>query len=383
VHSDKTPNECLVSVLTPPGRAAVATVCVMGAEAAGCVSALFRPVAGKPLEHFPIDRIVFGCWTGGRGEGEELVVCRRSQAAVEVHCHGGRMAARSIVESLIDAGCRETTWQGMAALYDNDPIATEARVALAAARTERTAAILLDQHRGALRAALIEILGFLENGETDAATDRLRVLNRGSEIGKHLNDPWRIVLTGHANVGKSSLINAILGYQRSIVFEQPGTTRDVVTAHTAIDGWPVELADTAGLREGGDAIESAGVALARQRLAAADIVVLVFDSTEPWTTEATSLLAEWPGAIIVGNKCDLATQPADNRPAGLRTSAVTGEGVQELIRELAARLVPEPPPPGTAVPFNERQVDAVRKCISLLKVEETEGASKVIRDLLA
>jgi tRNA modification GTPase len=355
----------------------------MGVEATGCVSALFRPAVRKLQERFPVGPIVFGRWTCGHGEGEELVVCRRSQQVVEVHCHGGRMAARSIVDSLIDAGCREVPWQEMAAVCEDDPIATEARVALAASRTERTAAILLDQYRGALRAVLIEILGLLEKGDTGAATNRLLELNRYSEIGVHLTGPWRIVLTGHANVGKSSLINAVLGYQRSIVYEQPGTTRDVVTAHTAIDGWPVELADTAGLREDGDAIESAGVAFARQRLDAADIVVLVFDSTERWTDEAASLLDQWPEATIVHNKCDLIAQPADDRPVGLRTSAVTGAGVQELIGELAARLVPEPPPPGTAVPFSERHVDAVRRCISLLDAGETEEASKLILDVIS
>jgi len=361
----------------------VATVCVAGAEATGRVSSLFGPAAGKPLEYFPIGRVVFGRWTCGGGEGEELIVCRRGQEVVEVHCHGGRMAARSIVDSLIGAGCREAPWQEMAATHEDDPIAAEARVALAVARTERTAAILLDQYRGALRAALIEIQGLLKKNDTGAATDRLRGLNCNAEIGVHLTNPWRVVLTGHANVGKSSLINAILGYQRSIVYEQPGTTRDVVTAHTAIDGWPVELADTAGLREGGNAIESAGVALARQRLDAADMVVLVFDVTGPWTSEAASLLDEWPAAILVHNKCDLVAQPAYDRPKGLRTSAVTGAGVQELIRELAERLIPEPPPPGTAVPFSERYVAVVRRCVSLLEIEDTEEASRVILDALS
>jgi tRNA modification GTPase len=89
-----------------------------------------------------------------------------------------------------------------------------------------------------------------------------------------------VVIAGPPNVGKSSLINALLGYQRAIVFDQPGTTRDVLTATTAIDGWPVELADTAGIREGDDAIETEGVARALAEIRAADLVVEVWDASQ-------------------------------------------------------------------------------------------------------
>ena len=90
---------------------------------------------------------------------------------------------------------------------------------------------------------------------------------------------WRVVIAGPPNVGKSSLINAMAGYERAIVSPLPGTTRDVVTLTTAIDGWPVQLADTAGLRASDDELESAGVKLAGAALAAADLVILVCDAT--------------------------------------------------------------------------------------------------------
>jgi tRNA modification GTPase len=169
------------------------------------------------------------------------------------------------------------------------------------------------------------------------------------------------VLAGRPNVGKSSLINALLGYARAIVFDEPGTTRDVLTAATALDGWPVELADTAGLHNTSDALEAAGVERARQQMAAADVLVLVFDLTQPWSAEEASLIEEWSAAILVFNKCDLPEAPSPNRPTGLRTSATTREGVEELIRRLAERLVPLPPPPSCAVPFTVRQVEALHE----------------------
>ena len=97
-------------------------------------------------------------------------------------------------------------------------------------------------------------------------------------IGRHLTRPWQVVLTGPPNTGKSSLLNAILGYSRAIVDPTAGTTRDVVTAVTALDGWPVEISDTAGIRATNAAVEQAGIRLAEQRIADADLVVLVLDA---------------------------------------------------------------------------------------------------------
>lgn len=375
-------DECFVSVLTPAGRSAVATISVVGGEAKARVSGFFRPASGIGLQQVPRGRIVFGRWAVGDRGGEELVVCCHSPESIDVHCHGGRTAARRIVDSLVRAGCREVHWQRMAELCEATPIRTEARIALAAARTARTAAILLDQYRGALEAALADITALLDRGEVGAASDRLRQLDRYADFGRHLTRPWRIVLAGHANVGKSSLINAILGYERTIVFEQPGTTRDVVTATTAIDGWPVELADTAGLREGGDAVESVGVARARERLAAADLVVVVFDSAKVWSDQSASLANAWPDALVVHNKCDLVPMPADDRPSGLHTSAVAGQGVDELVRRMGEKLVPDPPHSSAPIPFTDRQTEAIKRALGLLATGRPSLASKTITRLL-
>jgi tRNA modification GTPase len=202
-------------------------------------------------------------------------------------------------------------------------------------------------------------------------------------VGLHLAEPWRVVLTGRPNVGKSSLINALLGFERCIVHAAPGTTRDVVTAHTALDGWPVELADTAGLRDSTDDIESAGVQRARQQLRQADLIVLVFDVSAGWTGEDEDLLAAWPGAVVVHNKCDLPAAPPQDRPPGLMVSATQGGGLDLLVRELARRLVRQPPRPGTAVLFTEPQVRAVVAAQSALAAGNEREALQVLNALLA
>lgn len=377
---------CQVAILTPPGRGAVATISVTGRQATARVASLFRAAVGRPLGDFPCGRIVFGRWTaaGAAGAaGEEIVVCRRAADEVEIHCHGGRLAARTIVDSLVAGGVEEIPWQDLASRRALGRIEAEARVALAAARTERTAAILLDQLRGGLRLSLTETLTHLRRGNAADAVAILRDLEKYAAVGLHLTEPWRVVLTGRPNVGKSSLINAILGFERCIVHAEPGTTRDVVTAHTALDGWPVELADTAGLRDGTDEIEVAGVQRARRQLQQADLVVLVFDVSAPWTRADEALLAEWPGAVVAHNKCDLAPPPPQDRPPGLTVSAAEPLGIDTLVHEIARRLVPEPPSPGAAMLFTRLHVQAVRATQAALAAGHDHEALSMLAGLLA
>lgn len=374
---------CQVAILTPAGRGAVATVSVAGRRATERVAALFRSAAGRPLADFPCGRIVFGRWAAAEATGEEVVVCRRAADEVEVHCHGGRLAARTIVDSLVARGALEISWQDLAAQQGVGRIEAEARVALAAARTQRAAAVLLDQLRGALRSSLTAAITLIRRGDTAQAARILSDLQRDAKVGLHLTEPWRVVLTGRPNVGKSSLINAILGFERCLVHAEPGTTRDVVTSQTALDGWPVELADTAGLHDSLDEIETAGVQRARQQLQQADLIVLVFDISTPWTEADEALLAEWPGAIVAHNKCDLVPAPRADRPPGLMVSAAQGQGIDMLVSEIARRLVPESLLPGTAVVFTQPQLQAVRAALSALAAGNKAEAESILAGLLA
>jgi tRNA modification GTPase len=341
--------------LTPPGRGAVATLRIEGPGAVEAVQSRFRARNAQPLTSFPVDRLVVGHF--GDDRGEEVVVCRHADSAVELHCHGGFAAAALIEQSLVAAGCRRLGWREWIA-GQTDRITADAWAALAEARTERTAAVLLDQYHGALRRALDEIQQAIDRGDINVAQRQIDTLRSRTKLGQHLTQPWRVVLAGRVNVGKSSLINALAGYGRAIVHSTPGTTRDAVTMTTAIDGWPVELCDTAGLRAGGNDIERAGIELAHQRLAHADLVILITDGSTPWSVEDQSLLDQWPGALLVHNKCDLPRAPGD-RPTGIWISALREDGIKSLLDAIAARLVPDPPPAGTAVPFTAEQIAMV------------------------
>ncbi|MHB1034490.1 MAG: GTPase [Pirellulales bacterium] len=357
-----TPAPNVVSLLTPAGRGAVATVRVEGPRAVDLVSREFLPVGPRTLAEHETGRIVFGHWHAP--EGEEVVACRLEAEKLELHCHGGAAAASILVESLVRAGCRQIDWRQWTQARHGEPVAGEAQIALAEARTERTAAILLDQYHGALARALAEVENLRKAGDRSAAAVILREVLARVPLGLHLVHPWRIVLAGRPNVGKSSLINALVGYRRAIVHDQPGTTRDVLTATTALDGWPVEFSDTAGLRAGGDALESAAMDLARCRLHAADLVALVFDLSRPWSDEDRALAQAWPKAVVVHNKCDLPPAANGDRPAGLSVSALAGTGIDALTGELARRLVPKPPPDGAAVPFTLSQVAGLERTLA-------------------
>lgn len=351
----------------------MATLRVEGPGAVETVQAFFHARSGRPLAAYAADQFAVGRFGGE--QGEEVVARRAADDAVELHCHGGLAAVAAIEETLAAAGCRRVAWQDWIGKRGQSPfarrvlhtngncplfpaIAAAALAALADARTERCAAILLDQHQGALSRAIDAIRQALGRGGASSARRQIDELLARAELGRHLTRPWSVVLTGRTNVGKSSLLNALAGHGRAIVHDAPGTTRDAVTATTAIEGWPVELCDTAGLRSPGDAIERAGIELAHQRLARADLVALVADQSAAWTAEDQALRDQWPRAVLVHNKCDLPASPGI-RPAGLRTSARHGSGVDDLLATIAGRLVPDPPQPGAAVPFTDEQVDAI------------------------
>ncbi|MCX7427264.1 MAG: 50S ribosome-binding GTPase [Planctomycetia bacterium] len=313
----------------------------------------------------PFDRIVLGQIGEDRHSGEPIVLRRRADGSVQLHCHGGLAAVRRIETALLRQGCRPLGWRDWAQRRHDDPIQAAARSALADAPTQRTAAILLDQYHGALRHALDEIQAALHSGDAETAGRAIDALLARARLGQHLVRAWRVVLTGRPNVGKSTLLNAILGYRRAIVHHAPGTTRDVLTADTAIDGWPVELSDTAGLWRSEHPIDRAGVERAEAQAAEADLVVLVFDLAQPWSEPDRELLERWPSALVVHNKCDLAAE-ATGRPEGLMTSALTGQGIEALLDAIADRLVPRPPPPGAAVPFTSEQIEGLRLAAAAL-----------------
>lgn len=381
------------ALLTPPGRGAVASLLIEGPRACRVLAGCFAPVSGRDAESLPIDRVVFGRWTAPPAAGEEVVVARRSGERLEVHCHGGDAVSRAMLDSLAARGCRPRAWRELLAAIDHalavsaadDRLAVEARLALADASTVSTAAILLDQWRGALRREVDSLRRLLADSSTDAGPQaldsRLQALLQSGELGLHLTQPFRVVLAGRVNVGKSSLINALLGYGRALVYDRPGTTRDVVTADTAIGGWPVELSDTAGLRAGAETLEVLGIQRARERMAAADLIVAVLDGSQPLIEEDLQLLELTRDPLVVFNKCDRGLLPDASRPSGLPVSALTGEGIERFTEAIVHRLVPVRPASGHPVPFTVRQLDLLQAAHDAFKQNLPDEARQLLGQL--
>jgi tRNA modification GTPase len=357
------------TLLTPIGRGALAVVAVAGPMAERIVTRLFTP-RGGPLAGRPDGAIVFGRWTGdaggAAGTGEDLVVVRRGADDLEIHCHGGLAAAEAVLVSLERQGAVRQPWPAWLRAGGMAEIDAEAREALAAVGGPKAARMLTRQLAGALEAEFVRVRSLLQAGRRVDARHAIDRLLRAARVGLRLVRPWRVVLIGSVNAGKSSLVNALAGYARSIVSPEPGTTRDLLETRIVLDGWEVDLVDTAGLRDAGpDAFEvsmteRAGIDRAVAAGETADLVLRVIDGRH---VDADGSAACQRHELRVATKVDLADAAAPVPAGTWRTSVVTGEGIAALATGIVRRLVPEEvDEPGLfagAVPFTDRQVRLV------------------------
>ncbi len=373
-----------VSRLTAGSPSAIAVLEVAGPQAVDIVQQCWRPNQGSNI--LSLNRIRYGSTLNSSQEtGESIVVCRTELNRIEIHCHGGRMASDQIVRELVRHGAIEqSAAESIGRELDNE-IANEAREDLTKASTHRSTSILLDQMRGALEIEFRSIGVLMNSKQYSEAGARLRLLLGRYSVGRHLIAPWVVVLAGPPNVGKSSLLNLLLGYSRAIVHEQAGTTRDLLSERSSLDGWPIEIVDGAGIRDqgmAGDAIEAMGIERTLLRIGESDCLLLLVDSVSGWTKVHESILSHPRGhTILVRTKSDLAietTSPrssqlaqeiakldSDGRVASVvETSAVTGFGLEKLIETIVAELVPQSLQPGDAVPFRKRHLDWIETTLA-------------------
>jgi tRNA modification GTPase len=293
---------------------------------------------------------------------------------LELHVHGGREVTSWLQEALGAEGIRSSDWRDFAGRTLQDAGKAAAYAALAEAPTTRTASILLDQFHGAFSRTVAAIQAALARNDLPAASRLVETLTRHAALGEHLTTPWQVVIAGAPNVGKSSLVNALAGFQRSVVAETPGTTRDVVRTRLAIDGWPVEVADTAGHRVTRQSLESEGVGLARDAAARADLCLWLLDASCPpnWPE------VHAPHMRIVINKCDLPpVWDLSGIGGAIHVSARSGAGLPELCEFISRCLVPDPPVAGAAVPFSSalcRRLENVRHLLAAGHAETARSA---------
>jgi tRNA modification GTPase len=365
-----------LACLTPPGTGAIATLALRGPAA----WTLVRQLAQRelPAEPQPGQLWLVRLGGAGRGEADEVVLAVQRvepEPWLELHTHGGHELLRWLEELFTARGVELATWQQLERDL-GDALRAAALATLANALTGRTARIALDQLHGAFSGALGAVRTALEHEDVAEADRLLAELERWSDVGSHLTTPYRVVIAGAPNVGKSSLVNALAGYHRSVVSPVPGTTRDVVTTLLALDGWPVELADTAGWHDAEQSLEREGIQRATAALRAADVGIWVVDgSTTP----------VWPDAnlgrtLLVVNKSDL--PPAwsvEPETIAAHVSAQTGAGLAELCQGIAGTLVPQAPPPLTPVPFTTGLSAAIHEVRRLLATSIREALGRLAK----
>lgn len=382
-HSEMNTRPCSAALLTPRGRGAVATIRLYGEppSLAKSIDACFQPANKKTWQQQPVNRIVYGLW--GAVNNEDLVLCRLDDNTVDIHCHGGMAAIDRILQDLKDQGCAICSSQDLARKTEPQ-LEAELQEIMASATTFRAAEILLRQSQGLLREAFESLLPD-ENSPflPEEFQTRIHNLLHWENLGLHLTAPWRVVLAGRPNVGKSSLINAILGYDRSIVFDQAGTTRDVLTANTAIQGWPFQFTDTAGIRDQAAPLEAEGIERAEHVLSEADCRVILIDTSQAPQTDDQRLLSLWTDSVVVAHKVDLPQQWNDPlHEQAISVSSKTNTGIDTLLNQLVERLVPEVPDKNTAIPVTQRQIEILHQAAEALQEAEHQKYAALIRQLV-
>jgi len=416
--------ETIIAPATPPGEGGLAVIRISGSGALEALHKFFRPTGSK--DKLESHRLYHGYLVDNQGNRIDEVMAVYMQPprsytceeVVEIHCHGGRQIVRSLLDLYLGYGLRlaqpgEFTYRA----FMNgrlDLSQAEAVSRLIHSRSETSRALALSQVEGrlsraihrfsqSLRRALVLIEAWIDFPEEELPVrENLDLKFQLSEIIKEIDvllDTFQtgrafiegvsILLIGRPNSGKSSLLNALLGEERAIVTEIPGTTRDTLEEGLTIGGLPVRLVDTAGFRHSEDRVEMEGVRRAREKIATADLVLLVVDASQPLQEE--DLLAYQAcrdrSALLVLNKADLVSVPPDTSFcsfAQLEISAKTGQGLPAL-RETVARMFNQESCDlyDSVVITEKRHNDALLRCRESLERAEASIVGQMSLEFLA
>jgi len=394
-------DDTIAAIATPLGEGGLAVIRLSGSGAFSIASRIFVPIgpsssapAKAPSHTLHYGKIV----EDNRDLDEVLVAVMKAprtftrEDTIEITCHGGLLASRSILQALLTAGARSAEpgeftrrafLNGRLDLAQAEAVADviHARTDLALAAANEQPAGKLSQRINRLRDYLMQTLAHFEahidfpdediapdtladlGSRLDAALAFIDELLATADEGQILRRGIRAAIIGRPNVGKSSLLNQLLGHDRAIVTSTAGTTRDTIEETANIRGIPVVFIDTAGLREAADAIEAEGIRRSHESIARAELILHVLDATEPLNSEDQKCLETFAEKkrLIIANKIDQ-PNPHPFPFDCLETSATEGTGIEPLkdaIRaavwsgEIRADMLP--------AMINARHQDALRR----------------------
>ena len=389
--------DTIAAISTPAGEGAIALVRISGVNAIDVAEKIFRGKEnpsrfGSHVQHFGeivdgkgrlIDQVMFSIHRAPASyTGEDLL---------EISCHGGTLVTAKVLEACLRGGARAARpgeFTERAFLNGKmDLTQAEAVIDLIRAKTDLALRSATEQLEGRLgekirkiRDGLVSLLAHIEasidfpeegispdEGEKLCARlgsvrEEIAALLATADQGRILREGVRVVIYGATNAGKSSLLNRLLGYDRVIVSETHGTTRDTIEETANLDGLPIRLLDTAGLRASASELEQEGIVRTERSLQLADLRLHIADRNAPKPSHFDERAGN-SNEIVVLNKSDL---PEDvdwkNFPA-LRVSCMTGEGLPELQKEILARITKQNLRPESTVAINARHRDCLRRAL--------------------
>ena len=382
--------DTIVAPATPLGRSALAIVRIDGPRSADILSALCgtdTPVRAATLVHLRANGQLLDQCIATRYEAPHSFT---GNDLVELTLHGSPALVEGVIRAAVDLGARlaepgefteRAVLNGKLDLVQAESIADviNARTALQASLSLANLEGSLSRKATGIRESLLHVISrleaaldfseegyeFIQRGDARSIIERAiaeaEALLETFRRGRATREGLSAVILGRPNAGKSTLLNRLVGTDRAIVTPIPGTTRDIVRETIEIGGLPVTLADTAGLRDSADAVESIGVERARRAAEASDLVLYLIEAAGGITEEDRRELARWPDAWIVYSKIDLA--PAPSRSIGI--SVTSERGIGELLARLD-QFVREHFVADEGSLVNERQRVAVAECADAL-----------------
>ena len=368
-------DDTIAAIATAPGEGGIGIIRISGSKALPVAKEIFESVSGKQITDYNTRTLIYGHILDGDKKIDEVLLAfmkgpnsYTAEDVIEINCHGGFISVKKILELILSKDVRladEGEFTKRAFLNGRiDLSQAEAVIDVIKAKTDKAQEVAQSHLSGALankikelRFKITEVLAHLtvsiDFGEEDVEEityamleDNAELLRReikslydSAECGKVLRDGLKTVIVGKPNVGKSSLLNYILGENRAIVTEIAGTTRDVIEEFVNIKGIPLKIVDTAGIRETEDIVEKIGVQKSKESIDSADLVIIVLDSSKPLTDEDLEILesAKSKKTIVLLNKIDLdqaidetAIEEFVGKDNIIKISALKNEGIEQI-----------------------------------------------------